>query len=86
MCKILIQCLSNDLAAVVGILNETLATLCILLIGRLYCMQHYGGAPLPAYEPVYNWRATRTSVFGQRIPELPSAISSRLDINFSIGY
>ena len=34
------------------------------------CMQHYGGAPLPPYEPVFNWRAARVSVFGQRITEL----------------
>lgn len=45
----------------------------------LSCMQHYGGAPLPPYEPVFNWRATRASVFGQRIPELPSALSARLE-------
>ncbi|XP_024369391.1 guanine nucleotide exchange factor SPIKE 1 isoform X5 [Physcomitrium patens] len=38
--------------------------------------KHYGVAPLPPYEPVYNWRATRASVLGQRTSELPSAISS----------
>lgn len=63
-----------------------LATVCLLFIEWLNCMQHCGGAPLPAYEPVYNWRATRASVFGQRLPELPSAISTRLDINLSVRY
>lgn len=43
-------------------------------------MQHYGGAPIPPYEPVFNWRAARASVFGQRIPELPSALSPRSNI------
>lgn len=43
--------------------------------------KHYGVAPLPPYEPVYNWRATRASVLGQRTSELPSAISSRPDLS-----
>lgn len=40
-------------------------------------MQHYGGPPLPPYEPVFNWRVARASMFGHRTAEIPSALSLR---------
>jgi hypothetical protein len=46
--------------------------------------KHYGGAPLPPYEPVFNWRAARASVFGQRTPEIPSSLSSSGGMRISV--
>ncbi|XP_024370509.1 guanine nucleotide exchange factor SPIKE 1 [Physcomitrium patens] len=46
--------------------------------------KHYGGAPLPSYEPVFSWRAARASVCGQRIPEIPTAFSSSDGLRISV--
>lgn len=49
-------------------------------------MQHYGGAPLPPYEPVFNWRAARVSVFGQRLTELPTPRSESWPLEVQYFY
>ncbi|XP_073392859.1 guanine nucleotide exchange factor SPIKE 1 isoform X2 [Physcomitrium patens] len=46
--------------------------------------KHYGGAPLLPYEPVFNWLAARASVYGQRTPEIPTALSSSGGLKISV--
>jgi hypothetical protein len=45
-------------------------------------LQHLGGPPLPAYDPVFNWVTERAFIFGQRTSELPASLSPRSEYLF----
>ncbi|MCO5610233.1 hypothetical protein L7F22_064469 [Adiantum nelumboides] len=38
--------------------------------------KHLGAAPLPCYEPIFDWDTERSTISGQRTQEAPSALSS----------
>eukprot|EP00250_Pteridium_aquilinum_P019527 c24469_g1_i1 orf=329-5872(-) len=47
--------------------------------------KHLGAAPLPCYEPIFDWDTERTSISGQRTQETPSALScSGLNISVKV--
>ena len=39
-------------------------------------LQHYGGSPIMAYDPVFNWELERAAVVGQRMPVKPLVAST----------
>ncbi|KAG6554310.1 hypothetical protein Mapa_004226 [Marchantia paleacea] len=55
--------------------------------------KHFGPAPLPAYDPVFSWESERATIYGQRVPVLPAALSHSglklsvkvLSLNFHAG-
>ncbi|KAL3697766.1 hypothetical protein R1sor_011842 [Riccia sorocarpa] len=56
-------------------------------------LKHFGPAPLPAYDPVFNWEIERATIYGQRIPVIPAALANSglklsvkvLSLNFHAG-
>ncbi|CAM6094734.1 unnamed protein product [Calypogeia fissa] len=55
--------------------------------------KHLGPAPLPGYDPIFNWNTQRASIYGQRIPVLPAGFPVSglklsvkvLSLNFQAG-
>lgn len=42
-----------------------------------FLQKHLGASPLSCYEPVFDWDTERSTVAGQRTPEIPSALCGR---------
>lgn len=68
-----------------GVRCPSLLCLCYvndITYSECFALQHYGGPPLPCYYPVFNWHVERSAVYGQRTPELPPSLSTRLSVAF----
>ncbi|KAM7484877.1 hypothetical protein LguiA_000886 [Lonicera macranthoides] len=47
--------------------------------------EHFGQSPLSSYEPAFDWKNERSTIFGQRIPETYTANVKVLSLSFEMG-